>query len=156
MVNNEDRRSGCKTSLTCLSGHCFQEYDHPYILLQRRNSYFYKLVQETGSAMADQLLKVAQEVRQNLLLAFSMTDLLNQWIMILRFETKYLHIFLQKHKGFFFSLTHIRNRKWPEILVICQQNFQPYIKNVILFSFVSPDERCHLSHFSKMTSCCDE
>ena len=107
MVYNEDRRSRCKTFLH-VSGHCFQEYDHPYILLQRRNSYFYKLVQETGPAMADQLLKVAQQVRQYLLLSSSMTDLLNQWIIILQFETKYLHIFLQKHKGFFFSLTHIR------------------------------------------------
>jgi ATP-binding cassette subfamily C (CFTR/MRP) protein 4 len=40
-----------------------QEYDHPYTLLQNRNGYFYRLVEETGPAMADQLLKVAEEVR---------------------------------------------------------------------------------------------
>ncbi|PNF43102.1 Cystic fibrosis transmembrane conductance regulator [Cryptotermes secundus] len=37
------------------------EYDHPYILLQKKAGYFYRLVEETGPAMADQLLKIAEE-----------------------------------------------------------------------------------------------
>ncbi|PSN33294.1 hypothetical protein C0J52_21150, partial [Blattella germanica] len=38
------------------------EYDHPYQLLQNRNGYFYKLVQETGPMMAQQLYKIAETV----------------------------------------------------------------------------------------------
>lgn len=37
------------------------EYDHPHILLQNKEGYFYKMVQETGKAMAEQLHKVAEE-----------------------------------------------------------------------------------------------
>lgn len=37
------------------------EYDHPYVLLQKKAGYFYRLVEETGPAMADQLLKIAEE-----------------------------------------------------------------------------------------------
>ncbi|XP_069685044.1 ATP-binding cassette sub-family C member 4-like isoform X2 [Periplaneta americana] len=37
------------------------EYDYPYALLQKKNGYFYKLVQETGPQMAEQLYKVAEE-----------------------------------------------------------------------------------------------
>ncbi|XP_075236312.1 ATP-binding cassette sub-family C member 4-like [Lycorma delicatula] len=36
------------------------EFDHPHILLQDINGYFYKLVQETGPAMAEQLAEIAK------------------------------------------------------------------------------------------------
>ncbi|XP_047107556.1 ATP-binding cassette sub-family C member 4-like [Schistocerca piceifrons] len=37
------------------------EYDHPYKLLQNPDGYFYKLVQETGKIMAENLFLVAQQ-----------------------------------------------------------------------------------------------
>ncbi|KAF5283707.1 hypothetical protein FQR65_LT13742 [Abscondita terminalis] len=36
------------------------EFDHPYVLLQNRNSIFYSMVQQTGSVMADALAKIAR------------------------------------------------------------------------------------------------
>lgn len=38
------------------------EFDHPYILLQNKKGKFFKMVQETGKAMAEQLHKIAEEV----------------------------------------------------------------------------------------------
>ncbi|XP_077301168.1 ATP-binding cassette sub-family C member 4-like [Arctopsyche grandis] len=37
------------------------EFDHPYTLLRNENSYFYKIVQQTGSKMFDNLLNIAKE-----------------------------------------------------------------------------------------------
>ncbi|XP_067011704.2 probable multidrug resistance-associated protein lethal(2)03659 [Anabrus simplex] len=37
------------------------EFDHPHILLQNSEGYFYKMVQETGKHMVEQLTKIAQE-----------------------------------------------------------------------------------------------
>ncbi|XP_074035480.1 probable multidrug resistance-associated protein lethal(2)03659 isoform X2 [Leptinotarsa decemlineata] len=37
------------------------EYDHPHILLQNPNGFFYKLVEENGTNMSEQLQKVAAE-----------------------------------------------------------------------------------------------
>jgi len=54
-------RTGDMTPLTHFV-HCFQEYGHPYKLLQKNNGYFYELVEETGPAMAEQLQTVAEEV----------------------------------------------------------------------------------------------
>ncbi|XP_021934289.1 multidrug resistance-associated protein 4-like isoform X2 [Zootermopsis nevadensis] len=38
------------------------EFDHPHILLQNKEGHFYKMVKETGKAMAEQLHKAAEEV----------------------------------------------------------------------------------------------
>lgn len=38
------------------------EFNHPYILLQNTESIFYGLVKETGKAMADHLIEIAQKV----------------------------------------------------------------------------------------------
>ena len=38
----------------------FKEFDHPYILLQKQNGYLRSMVDETGSAMADVLMKMAE------------------------------------------------------------------------------------------------
>lgn len=35
------------------------EFDHPHMLLQNQNGVFYKMVQETGKSMSEQLRKVA-------------------------------------------------------------------------------------------------
>lgn len=45
------------------------EYDHPHILMQNEEGHFYKMVQETGKAMAQQLHTVAEEAykRSNLM-----------------------------------------------------------------------------------------
>ncbi|PSN42283.1 Multidrug resistance-associated protein 4 [Blattella germanica] len=37
------------------------EYDHPHILMQNKEGYFYSMVQETGHSMAEQLSRVAEE-----------------------------------------------------------------------------------------------
>lgn len=37
------------------------EYDHPHVLLEDRNSYFSKLVSETGSTMAEQLREISRD-----------------------------------------------------------------------------------------------
>ncbi|ODN02112.1 Multidrug resistance-associated protein 4 [Orchesella cincta] len=44
-----------------LDAGCVKEYDDPYILLQDRTSALYSLVQQTGSATADALYKVAKD-----------------------------------------------------------------------------------------------
>lgn len=38
------------------------EFNHPYILLQNTESIFYGLVKETGKAMAEHLIEIAQKV----------------------------------------------------------------------------------------------
>ena len=38
------------------------EFDHPYTLLQRNDTYFSKMVHQTGKMMKEQLVKVAKEV----------------------------------------------------------------------------------------------
>lgn len=38
------------------------EFDHPHILLQNRNGILYGMVQQTGRAMADALMRIAEEV----------------------------------------------------------------------------------------------
>lgn len=43
----------------------FQEYDHPHVLLQLEGSQFQSLVKETGRAMYDQLVKVAEQSYNN-------------------------------------------------------------------------------------------
>lgn len=48
----------------------FQESDHPHILLQRKR-HFYKMVQQTGAAMAANLMDIAAKVRDK-----SMTELI--------------------------------------------------------------------------------
>ena len=37
------------------------EYDHPHILMQNTEGYFYNMVQETGPSMAEQLAHVAED-----------------------------------------------------------------------------------------------
>lgn len=37
------------------------EYDHPHVLLEDRDSYFSKLVAETGSTMAQQLKEISED-----------------------------------------------------------------------------------------------
>lgn len=39
----------------------FQEYDHPHVLLEDKDSAFTSMVKETGSAMHDQLARVAKK-----------------------------------------------------------------------------------------------
>ena len=41
------------------------EFDHPHVLLQKNNGHFTKMVQQTGSAMAEHLKKIAEKVRNN-------------------------------------------------------------------------------------------
>lgn len=41
------------------------EYDHPYLLLQKRESAFSKMVAQTGLAMEDQLRQIAEEAYIN-------------------------------------------------------------------------------------------
>ena len=41
------------------------EFDHPFNLLQKRESLFFKLVNETGPNMAAQLNKTAKEALAN-------------------------------------------------------------------------------------------
>lgn len=38
------------------------EFEHPYILLQNSEGYFYKMVQQTGNSMSESLKKVAEKV----------------------------------------------------------------------------------------------
>jgi ABC-type multidrug transport system fused ATPase/permease subunit len=40
------------------------EFDHPHILLQNKDGHFYRMVQETGHIMAEQLSRTAQECYQ--------------------------------------------------------------------------------------------
>jgi ATP-binding cassette subfamily C (CFTR/MRP) protein 4 len=37
------------------------EFDHPHILLQNKEGYFYSMVQETGHVVAEQLSRIAEE-----------------------------------------------------------------------------------------------
>ncbi|XP_011505689.1 PREDICTED: multidrug resistance-associated protein 4-like [Ceratosolen solmsi marchali] len=38
-----------------------EEYDHPYVLLQKNNGHFVKMIEQTGKAMAEHLMKIAKE-----------------------------------------------------------------------------------------------
>lgn len=38
------------------------EFDHPYILLQNKKGVLYSMVQQTGTAMAENLIKVSEKV----------------------------------------------------------------------------------------------
>ncbi|XP_018561045.1 multidrug resistance-associated protein 4 [Anoplophora glabripennis] len=40
------------------------EFDHPYVLLQKQNSVFYKMVAESGKSLAEQLKRIARESYQ--------------------------------------------------------------------------------------------
>lgn len=46
-----------------LDSGCVVEFDHPHLLLQKENGCFSKLVSQTGSAMADNLRKMAEKVK---------------------------------------------------------------------------------------------
>jgi hypothetical protein len=39
-----------------------QEFDHPHVLLKKKNGYLYQMVQQTNHAMAESLFRVAQTV----------------------------------------------------------------------------------------------
>lgn len=43
---------------------CFnlQEFDHPHLLLKNENGYLYKMMQQTGHAVAESLFRAAQMV----------------------------------------------------------------------------------------------
>lgn len=41
------------------------EFDHPHNLLQKKEGYFSKMVQETGRTMSQQLRKIAWEAFEN-------------------------------------------------------------------------------------------
>lgn len=47
-----------------MDGGVLVEFDHPYLLLQNRNGFFYKLVQETGNNMTEILKRIAEKVRR--------------------------------------------------------------------------------------------
>ncbi|XP_068082958.1 ATP-binding cassette sub-family C member 4-like [Anabrus simplex] len=47
-----------------MEGGTVVEYDHPYVLLQNKDSYFSKLVKDTGTGMEEKLCTVAQEAFQ--------------------------------------------------------------------------------------------
>ncbi|XP_063223831.1 ATP-binding cassette sub-family C member 4-like [Bacillus rossius redtenbacheri] len=42
------------------------EFGHPHILLQNHDGHFYKMVQETGKSMAEQLAKISEEAYQRI------------------------------------------------------------------------------------------
>ena len=62
MTIREKLKTILKKCVTKLSIY-FQEYDHPHKLLKKTGGYFYKLVQETGPVMSQQLYRIAEEVR---------------------------------------------------------------------------------------------
>lgn len=41
----------------------FQEFDNPFILLENKNGFLYKMVQQTGPEMARILTQIAENVR---------------------------------------------------------------------------------------------
>ncbi|XP_068082959.1 ATP-binding cassette sub-family C member 4 [Anabrus simplex] len=47
-----------------MEGGTVVEYDHPYVLLQNKDSYFSKLVKDTGTGMEEKLCTMAQEAFQ--------------------------------------------------------------------------------------------
>lgn len=53
------------------------EFDHPYILLRGKDTYFSKMVFETGKAMTEQLTKVAKEAYESDLQGQAPTDIIN-------------------------------------------------------------------------------
>jgi ATP-binding cassette subfamily C (CFTR/MRP) protein 4 len=39
-----------------------EEYDHPYILLQKNNGHFIKMIKQTGNPMCEHLMNIAEKV----------------------------------------------------------------------------------------------
>lgn len=48
-----------------MDGGMMVEFDHPHVLLQNMEGHFYSMVQETGSNMAEQLARIAEESYHN-------------------------------------------------------------------------------------------
>ncbi|XP_021915794.1 multidrug resistance-associated protein 4-like isoform X2 [Zootermopsis nevadensis] len=75
------------------------EYDHPYALLQRNNGYFFKLVEETGPTMADQLLRVAEEAYKKTYQIDGIPDYTAQHLRTPRRETLNLNHYENVHRS---------------------------------------------------------
>ncbi|XP_033208086.1 probable multidrug resistance-associated protein lethal(2)03659 [Belonocnema kinseyi] len=54
----------CDKFIVMDAGHMV-EFDHPFLLLDKRKGYLYEMVQQTGSEMADVLIKMAESSYQN-------------------------------------------------------------------------------------------